>query len=241
MLWGGGWTTFPAWKRALVRWHVVKDFTCQLPHGPRILAVHRSIGGPPQGFPPEELSRSDVGATSGRNSDVTQHHHQQQPHAHSGVQHNTGFASPQSSALGGYGGGHALYTLAAPGSQPPVPYGQQGGVGVDQYGMNAGMGPGYVVYYDGRMQQQMAPPPHLLRGPQQLYPHQVPKVVVLSRPCTFPPPLQPSCTGSCWRALPVSGRPAMLSCKSLGSRLCVPACTTVLSSSTNSGTSTGTR
>ncbi len=149
----------------------------------------RSIGGPPQGFPPEELSRSDVGATSGSSSDVTQHHHQQQPHAHPGVQHNTGFASPQSSALGGYGGGHALYTLAAPGSQPPVgPYGQQGGVGADQYGMNAGMGPGYVVYYDGRMQQQMAPPPHLMRGPQQLYPHhQVPKVVILPRLCTCSP------------------------------------------------------
>ena len=119
-------------------------------------------------------------SSGGSSSNVTQqHHHQQQPHAHPGVQHTPGFASPQSSALGGYGGGHPLYTLAAPGSQPPVPYAQQGGV--DQYGMNAGMGPGYVVYYDGRMQQQMAPPPHMMRGPQQLYQHQVPSVVVLLR------------------------------------------------------------
>ena len=140
-----------------------------------------------------------MAASSASSGDaIQQHHHQQQqPHAHPGVQqHNPGFASPvqQSSALGGYSGGHALYTLAAPGAQPPAmsPYGQPQGGGIDhQYGMNhAGMGPGYVVYYDGRMQQQMAPPPHLMRGPQQLYPHhQVPKVVIYSRLSRHPAPV----------------------------------------------------
>ena len=126
----------------------------------------RNVGGRHLGAPSEEHSRGGE-AGSVASSDVTQH--PQQSHAHLSV-HSTGFPSPQSSAVGSYGGGHPLYPMAAPGSQPPVPYGQPGGM--EQYSMTPGMGSGYVVYYDGRMQQQM-PPPHMMRAPQPLYPHQV--------------------------------------------------------------------
>ena len=127
----------------------------------------RNIGGRPLGTPGEEHSRGGEAGSVTTSSDVMQH--PQQSHAQPSV-HSTRFSSPQSSAVGGYGGGHPLYPMAGPGSQPPVPYAQPGGM--EQYSMNPGMGSGYVVYYDGRMQQQM-PPPHMIRASQQLYPHQV--------------------------------------------------------------------
>lgn len=79
------------------------------------------------------------------------------------------YSAPPQPGLGGYGRGRNMH-VAAPGSQG-MGYGGGGGggMGAEQYGM--GPGPGYVVFYDGRMQPQV--PVHMLRGHQQMYPHQV--------------------------------------------------------------------
>lgn len=76
--------------------------------------------------------------------------------------------APRSTNVG-YGGNQGGYGLSHSGQ--PAPYGggsTANGLGIEQYGM--GPGPGYLMYYDGRMAPPI--PAHMLRQHQQMYPHQ---------------------------------------------------------------------